>query len=115
VSHTKRRGDEIELYFQYRAHQYGLTTASPYGDRRPYDFIVESPTATLYKIQVKLVDGEHNNLGLSQYKPGDFDFLFVLRDSIFYVIPYIEVEGKSSIRISEKLRERYAERWELII
>lgn len=113
---SKEKGDEVELLFKLRAHQVGLTVAEPYGDRRPYDFIVESRSNTLYKIQVKCCEGASKMLGkLDKYKKGDFDFLFVLTGGYFLVIPFEVIENKRTIRMSEKLISEWVEKWEQII
>ena len=59
---TKRSGDLAELTFVLKTASLGITASKPYGDRRPYDFLVECGPRLL-RVQVKSVftvrDGHH--------------------------------------------------------
>src|SRR3954464_13087464 len=51
---TKRLGDMAELAFILKATSLHFTPSRPYGDRRPYDFLLEYGSRVL-RIQIKSV------------------------------------------------------------
>src|SRR5258708_6034899 len=51
---TKRLGEVAEMAFILKATLLGLTPSRPYGERRPYDFLLECGKRVL-RIQVKCV------------------------------------------------------------
>src|SRR5882757_5791778 len=106
---TKRLGEVGELAFILKATSLGLTPSRPYGDRRPYDFLLECGSRVL-RIQVKSVFTnrpgyqyrfpvsvcQHNRSGSVAYNSGDIDFIvaYVAPLNIWYVIPVKALLGR---------------------
>src|SRR5882762_561681 len=85
---TKRLGEVAEMAFILKATLLGLTPSRPYGERRPYDFLLECGKRVL-RIQVKCVSVprfhnansfavnvvQHKHGGRTAYTSDDIDFL----------------------------------------
>ena len=55
VPERKRLGEAVEAAFLAKASMLGIGVAKPWGDSRPYDFIVDCGPRRLWKVQVKCV------------------------------------------------------------
>ena len=135
---TKRLGDIAELTFVLKAASLGITASKPFGDRRPYDYLVECGPRLL-RVQVKSVftrrPGEHRfgfpiavsqrrRTGLATYTADEIDFIaaFVAPLSAWYVIPVDALSSRKFIRLypGGKKRvdagryEQYREAWHLM-
>jgi PD-(D/E)XK endonuclease len=128
--HPKLRGEWAEVHFLARACELGLRVSKPYGDCLPYDFIVEhrgrmfrvqvkstsyqSPGYTGYKCFVKPTKGK-------RYAADMIDFIaaYVLPEDVWYIIPFSEVTGASTVRLdprnSRNRYRRYREAWDLLL
>ena len=139
---TKRLGEIAELAFILKATSLGLTPSRPYGDRRPYDFLLECGPRVL-RIQIKSVfsnrlrDGHRYsvNTGISRksettkkrervgYTSADIDFIvaYVEPQNAWYVIPVDALGQRTFINLYPlgKTRtigghfEKYREAWHL--
>lgn len=99
---TKRLGEMAEMAFVLKATSLGLTPSRPYGERRPYDFLLECGSRVL-RIQVKSVYYcrpqnpraftlnvcQHKERGRAPYTADDIDFItaYVAPHDTWYVIP----------------------------
>ena len=134
---TKRLGEIAELAFILKATSLGFTPSRPYGDRRPYDFLLECGEHVL-KIQVKCVSVprfhnansfavnvvQHKHGGRAAYTSDDIDFLvaYVIPHNAFYVIPVDVLNQRKMIvvypagkkRSDAGLFENYREAWHLL-
>jgi len=134
---ASRHGEMGELAFILKATSLGLTPSRPYGDRRPYDFLLECGSCVL-RIQVKSVFTnrpgyqyrfpvsvcQHNRSGSVAYNSGDIDFIvaYVAPLNIWYVIPVKALLGRKVINVypvGKKRRdagiyESYREAWHLL-
>jgi PD-(D/E)XK endonuclease len=134
---TKRLGEVAELAFLLKATSLHLTPARPFGDRRPYDFLLECGERVL-RIQVKCVSVprpnnpnsfavnvvQHKHGGRAAYTSDDIDFLvaYVLPHDTFYVIPVDVLNQRKMIvvypigkkRSDGGLFENYREAWHLL-
>jgi uncharacterized protein YneR len=136
---AKRWGELGELAFILKAASLGITASKPFGDRRPYDFLVEHGQRLL-RIQVKSVftrQGGSWRFGFSvavskhprsgkrvTYTADQIDFIvaFVAPHDAWYVIPVDAISGRTFIRLypggatrSDAGRfEPYREAWHLL-
>ena len=140
---TKRLGEVGELAFILKATSLGFTPSRPYGDRRPYDFLLECGPRVL-RIQIKsafsnrLRDGHRYsvNTGISRkseitekrervgYTSADVDFIvaYVEPQNAWYVIPVDALGQRTFINLYPlgKTRtiggqfEKYREAWHLL-
>ena len=139
---TKRLGEVAELAFILKATSLGLTPSRPYGDRRPYDFLLECGKRVL-RIQIKSVfanrprDGHRFfiNAGISRntgntkrervgYTSDEIDFIvaYVAPHNAWYVIPvnalaqrtFINLYPLGKTRSLGGLFEKYREAWHLL-
>jgi hypothetical protein len=134
---TKRLGEIAEMAFILKATSLHLTPSRPYGERRPYDFLLECGERVL-KIQVKCVSVprsfnansfsvnvvQHKHGGRAAYTSKDIDFLvaYVLPHNTFYVIPVDVLNQRKMIvvypagkkRSDGGLYESYREAWHLL-
>jgi hypothetical protein len=135
---TKRLGEVAELAFILKATSLSLTPSRPYGDRRPYDFLLECGKHAL-RIQVKSVFnnrprdghrfsvnvGQHRGRGRAAYTSEDIDFVvaYVAPQNAWYVIPVDALSGRTFInlyplgkrRSDGGLFEKYREAWHLLL
>jgi hypothetical protein len=134
---ASRHGEVGELAFILKATSLGLTPSRPYGDRRPYDFLLECGSRVL-RIQVKSVflsrQGYKNrfSVGVCQttragsvaYKTGEIDFIvaYVAPFETWYVIPVKVLLGRKVIYVYPTGKRRkgagayepYREAWHLL-
>ena len=134
---TKRLGEIAEMAFILKVTLLGFTPSRPYGERRPYDFLLECGSRVL-RIQVKCVSVprfhnansfsvnvvQHKHGGRAAYTSDDIDFLvaYVLPHDTFYVIPVdvlnlrkmIVVYPAGKKRSDGGLFENYREAWHLL-
>jgi hypothetical protein len=141
VTHREasRWGELGELAFALKAASVGITASKPFGDRRPYDFLVEHGQRLL-RVQVKSVftsPGGPGRFGFSvavsqhlrggkrvTYTADQIDFIvaFVAPHDAWYVIPVDAIKGRKFIRLypggatrSDAGRfEPYREAWHLL-
>lgn len=135
---TKRSGDVAELTFMLKTASLGITASKPFGDRRPYDFLVECGQRLL-RVQVKSVFTTHRGkhrfgfaISISQNRNGvrqiytaeqiDFIAAFVAPHDAWYVIPLDALSTRKLIRlypagkkrVDGGLFEQYREAWHLL-
>jgi hypothetical protein len=134
---TKRLGEIAELAFILKATSLGFTPSRPYGDRRPYDFLLECGNRVL-RIQVKSVfnnrprDGHRFSVNVGKtrkkshtgYTAEDVDFVvaYVASQNAWYVIPIDALARRTFINLYPlgKTRsiggefEKYREAWHLL-
>ena len=111
---TKRLGEMAEMAFILKATSLGLTPSRPYGERRPYDFLLECGSRVL-RIQVKSVHYsrpqnrraytlnvcQHKDRGRAAYTPDDIDFVvaYVAPHDTWYVIPVDVLSHSTNINV----------------
>jgi hypothetical protein len=112
---AKRWGELGELAFILKAASLGITASKPFGDRRPYDFLVEHGQRLL-RVQVKSVFtnpggpwrfgfpvavSQHLRSGRATYTADQIDFIaaFVAPHGAWYVIPLDAIRGRKFIRL----------------
>jgi hypothetical protein len=135
---TKRLGDIAELTFDLKSASLGITASKPFGDRRPYDYLVESGRRLL-RVQVKSVFAkntrvhrsgfqvsvsQHREGGRATYTADQIDFIaaFVALQEAWYVIPVEALSSRKSVRlypggkkrIHAGLFENFREAWRLL-
>jgi PD-(D/E)XK endonuclease len=135
---TKSWGDLAELTFVPKTASLGITASKPYGDRRPYDFLVECGQRLL-RVQVKSVFtigrgerrfgfpiavSQHRLSGRATYTADEIDFIaaFVASHDAWYVIPvdalstrkFIRVYPAGKKRVDAGLYEHCREAWHLM-
>ena len=136
---ASRWGELGELAFVLKAASVGITASKPFGDHRPYDFLVEHGQRLL-RVQVKSVftsQGGPWRFGFSvavskhlrggkrvTYTADQIDFIvaFVAPHDAWYVIPLDAIRGRKFIRLypggatrSDAGRfEPYREAWHLL-
>ena len=133
---TKRLGEVAELAFILKATSLGLTPSRPYGERKPYDFLLDCGGRVL-RIQVKSVstnrqrDKHRFSVNVTKnkerrraaYELDDIDFVaaYVAPHNLWYVIPVDALAGRTFInlyplgkrRTIGGLFEKYREAWHL--
>lgn len=127
IPHRKRRGEWAELRFMTSAAEHGLCVSRPWGDSAHYDFIVDSQTAHLLRIQVKSTRNRQQggyrikNAGsAAAYPPGAYDFLavYIVPRNLWYIVPESVVAGRLSVVFYPKKDDhkfsRYREAWDLL-
>lgn len=136
---ASRWGELGELAFVLKAASVGISASKPFGDRRPYDFLVEHGQRLL-RVQVKSVftnQGGQYRFGFSvavskhlrggkrvTYTADQIDFIvaFVAPHDAWYVIPVDAIKGRTFVRFypggatrSDAGRfEPYREAWHLL-
>ncbi|HEY1265076.1 MAG TPA: group I intron-associated PD-(D/E)XK endonuclease [Terriglobales bacterium] len=133
---NKRLGEIGELAFILKATSLGITASRPFGDRRPYDFVVEYGPSLL-RIQVKsvfsrkkrdaayqVVTSHHGRKGRATYTAEQIDFIaaYIVPRNLWYVIPVEALAGRKVVRVypcgkTKKpggLFEIYREAWDLL-
>jgi hypothetical protein len=135
---TKRWGDVAELTFVLKAASLGMTASKPFGDRRPYDYLVECGQRLL-RVQVKsvftthraknrsgfgILVSQHRDGGRAYYTANEIDFIagFVAPHDAWYVIPVDALSTRKSInlypggkkKMPAGLYEHYREAWHLL-
>jgi PD-(D/E)XK endonuclease len=100
----KVQGELAELAFVYKAAKEGFGVAKPYGDSRPYDFILEF-LGRLLRVQVKSTycRGRHGSYSVNiekgtgqPYSRKEIDALvvYVVPEDAWYVIPFCKRVSK---------------------
>ncbi len=94
---TKVKGNNAELEALAYFKRHGYSVALPFGDNDPYDLIIESPKAQVYRVQVRWVSWRNDVATLSlratsqgRSRPLDFSRIdvFVAWDGKrVYIIP----------------------------
>jgi hypothetical protein len=96
VPERKQLGEAVEAAFLAKASMLGIGVAKPWGDSRPYDFIVDCGPRLLWKVQVKCATSHRGTrcdaraAGSGElYTEDDIDFLaaYVIRKNLWYVVP----------------------------
>ena len=126
IRHPKMRGEWVELKFMLRAMELGLFLCKPWGEVRPYDFVVEYG-GRFVRVQVKstmFVDRGGYSCTVrgadGPYETDSFEFLaaYVFQEDCWYIIPADLVEGQGSIALYPHLGNskyaRYREAWYLL-
>ena len=137
VRDTKHWGELGELAFIMKTASLGITASKPFGDRRPYDFLVEHGQR-LSRVQVKSVftrqPGRYGySICVSQhgyhkkratYTAAQIDFIaaYVAPHDAWYVIPLDALCGRQFVRLYPAgkkrshagLFEKYREAWHLL-
>jgi hypothetical protein len=133
---SKRWGELGELAFVLKSTSVGVTASRPFGDRKPYDFLVEGGRR-LFRVQVKAVftaqkghrgysiaTCQHHLKGRAIYTSEDIDFIagYVAPYDTWYLIPVDAVGNRKFIRLYPQgikmqgagLYEHYREAWHLL-
>lgn len=126
IQNKKLRGEWAEMQFMARAAEHGLSVSKPWGEMRPFDFVVGNPRH-FASVQVKstimqfktgyvcTVRGGHK-----AYPAGSFDFVaaYAVPEDSWYIIPAALIRGKRSITLfpnsKKALYEPYREAWHLL-
>ena len=135
--HAERCGDLGEMTFVLKAASLGITPSKPYGDRHPYDFLVQHGQRLL-RIQVKSVFttrpgqrfgfpvavSKHRRQKRTAYRSDEIGFfaVFVAPRDAWYLIPVDVLSGRKFINLypgGQKRRdagrfEHYREAWHLL-
>lgn len=126
IKDKKLRGEWAESVFMAQAHEHGLPVSKPWGEMRPYDFVI-GKTGRFVSVQVKstisrLDTGYVCSVrgGHKAYPPGSFDFaaVYVIFEDMWYLIPAELIRGKRDIALYPKSPkskyEPYREAWHLL-
>jgi len=112
---TRHWGELAELAFIMKSASLGITASKPFGDRRPYDFLIEHGRRLL-RVQVKGVftnqggpwrfgysigTSQNRYAGRTAYTAEDIDFFaaFVGPFDAWYLIPLDAISGRKFIRL----------------
>jgi len=132
----KRWGEFGELAFMMKSISVGITASHPFGDRKPYDFLVEGGRP-LFRVQVKSVfsvrkkyEGypvlvsQHRGKTRVPYTSDDIDFIaaYIASLDVWYLIPVESLGKRKFIRLYPNgtktqgagLFEHYREAWHLL-
>ena len=131
----KGRGQIAEMEFMLAAAKKGFGVGKPFGDNERYDCVVDAG-GHLWRVQVKLSTAKHhrgfavraswrNSHRGMPYTRAQIDFMvvFLVRWSIWYVIPVRALRGRLTIHLypfgTRKggkgfLMEKYREAWQLL-
>jgi hypothetical protein len=126
IKDKKLRGEWAEMQFMARAAEHGLSVSKPWGEMRPYDFVV-GKTGRFISVQVKSTVHECKTGydctvrgGHKSYPTGSFDFVaaYAVPVDVWYIIPAAAIRGKKSVTLfpnSKTARyEKYREAWHLL-
>lgn len=126
IQDKKLRGEWAEMQFMARAAEHGLSVSKPWGEMRPFDFVV-GKTGRFVSVQVKstvcvsetgyscTVRGGHK-----AYPKGAFDFVaaYAVPEDIWYIIPAGAIRGKKCVTLfpnsKTAMYEKYREAWSLL-
>jgi hypothetical protein len=99
------------MLFMVKAARKGFATAKPYGDSRPYDFILDVGTR-LWRVQVKSSSAEqygsyqvnlqrNSNGEVVPYDPSEIDFVvaYVMPCEAWFVIPVEAIAGQQTAKM----------------
>lgn len=128
--HPKLRGEWAEVHFLARASEHGLCVSKPYGDCRPYDFIVEN-NGRMFRVQVKSTSSKKPDCGgyscclgptgSAGYRLHGMDFLaaYVIPEDVWYIIPSARLTAKRFINLNPRSGRnpyrQYREAWDLLL
>ena len=133
---TKALGELGELAFILKSTAEGITASRPFGDRKPYDFLVEGGRR-LFRVQVKACflaqkgrrgfsvgASQHRRRGRAAYTADEIDFLaaYIAQLDTWYVIPVDAIKGRKFVQLYPRgiprknagLYEQYREAWHLL-
>jgi len=123
IQDKKLRGEWAESVFMERATQHGLSVSKPWGEMRPYDFVI-GKTGRFVSVQVKSTTSKPEDgyvctvrSGHRRYPAGSFDFLaaYVVLEDLWYLIPAKDVQGKKVVTLYPNSKtakyEKYREAW----
>jgi PD-(D/E)XK endonuclease len=126
IQDKKQRGEWAEMRFMARAAENGLAVSKPWGEMRPFDFVV-GKTGRFISVQVKSTVCEYEagydctvRGGHKAYPAGSFDFVaaYVVPVDVWYIIPAEAIRGKRSVMLYPELKtakyEPYREAWHLL-
>jgi hypothetical protein len=127
IKSSKDRGAWAELCFAMRAMQEGLRPATPWGEPKGYDFLVDGSGANIFRVQVKSTIRQQNSWYQctvrtmhAPYKKNAFLFLaaFVVPENVWYIVPGKLVWGQQTLGFNPKLSTekygQYKEAWDLL-
>jgi hypothetical protein len=108
------RGNLAELAFLYKAASLGFGVAKPYGDKEPYDFILDSGER-FWRVQVKsssysvpgrsgyAVNAWHIGKGCKSkaYDAGEIDFIvaYIVPADAWYIVPVNQLVSVRFLRL----------------
>lgn len=131
---TKQKGDIAESYFIATAIEKGYEILKPFGDRKPYDLVIDTGNK-LYKIQVKYARYDKKSTRhwakvtrSNSHKPysiSDFDYaaVYTKKNKDIYIIPIdVFVTYRNMLAISDSPRvnvpgklHQYKNNWDLLV
>jgi hypothetical protein len=126
IKHPKLRGEWVELKFMLRAIELGLSLNKPWGEVRPYDFVLEhggkflrvQVKSTMFKDRGGYSCTVRGSDGPYEGDPFDYVAAYVFQEELWYIIPAELVVGQGSIALYPKLKcakyGRYKEAWHLL-
>jgi hypothetical protein len=126
IKDKKLRGEWAEMKFMARAAEHGLSVSKPWGEMRPYDFVV-GKTGRFVSVQVKSTVFECKTGygctvrgGHKAYPAGSFDFVaaYAVPEDVWYILPAALIRGKKSVTLFPHSKtakyEQYREAWHLL-
>ena len=127
VPTAKRLGEAVEAAFLAKAAMLDFAVLKPWGDSRPYDFVVDSGKR-LWKVQVKCATSHRGTrcdvraAGSGPlYTKDDIDFLvaYVIAKDLWYVVPIEAFFPRVTVHFnygehSQGMFEIYREAWCLL-
>lgn len=126
IKHAKKRGEWAEMRFMAAAAEQGLAATKPWGETKPYDFIVEHK-ARYVRVQVKSTGFKdrggyscsvRGSRGAYVGDPFDFVAVYVVPEDVWYIIPAEVVRGKRSVAVYPRLKKskygEYMGAWKLM-
>jgi PD-(D/E)XK endonuclease len=128
VPERKQLGEAVEAAFLAKAAMLGMGVAKPWGDSRPYDFIVDCGPRLLWRVQVKCATSHRGTrcdaraAGSGElYTMDDIDFLvaYVIPKNLWYVVPAEAFIPRAKVHfnygpLSKGMFEIYRETWCLL-
>ena len=128
VPAQKRLGEAVEAAFLAKAAMLDFWLSKPWGDSRPYDFVVDSGHRRLWRVQVKCATSHRGTRCDARaagsgplYTEDDIDFLaaYVIPQDLWYVVPVEAFVPRATVHFhygprSEAMFEIYREAWCLL-
>jgi PD-(D/E)XK endonuclease len=126
--HHKRRGEAAEAAFLAKVCAFDFPVAKPWGECRPYDFLVGSGYGFL-RVQVKFAGVRTRGWyqikgsgGGAPYTKQDIDFLatYIAPENLWYVLPVEAFSPRPMLKLYPHGRgkskyEKYREAWCLLV
>ena len=123
----KRLGEAVEAAFLAKAAMLDFPVSKPWGDSRPYDFVVEGGQR-MWRVQVKCATSHRGTRCCARaagsgplYTAEDIDFLvaYVIRKNLWYVVPVEAFAPRATVHFNygertESQFEMYREAWCLL-